>query len=259
LIKRLKVEPGQRVLELGTGWGSLAILLAQTVDCQIDTITLSFEQAQAAAERVASAGFSHCIAVHHMDFREIRNNADWENAFDRFISIEMIENVGKDFIAEYWSVVNWALRPMGAVGTVQVITMPEYRIAEYDKGADFIQKWIFPGAYIPSVSYLIKTMEQGSSGCLLIDSIVNIGPHYARTLREWKRKFLANWDTLGKQYIKDEHHLSDQQLDIFMRKWIYYFDYCEAGFACRHLGDHVITFTRPHNVSFGCVVEEFGA
>ncbi|TBU38075.1 Mycolic acid cyclopropane synthetase-domain-containing protein [Dichomitus squalens] len=253
LIKRAGIAPGDRVLEIGTGWGSLAILMASTVECSVDTITLSVEQHDLAVERIEKAGLSDRVTVHYMDFRMCRERTEWAGVFDKFISVEMIENVGRDFIEEYWRVVDWALKPKTSVGVVQVITMPEARTPAYDSsGVDFIQKWVFPGCYIPSLCFLVETLNRGSQGRLTVDSVSNIGPHYARTLREWKRKFLVNWDKSISMALVNLYGLDEASLGVFKRKWIYYFDYCEAGFVTRTLGDHIITFTREGNVSFGC-------
>ncbi|KAH9852500.1 CFS1-like protein [Lenzites betulinus] len=257
IIRRARVRPGDRVLEIGTGWGALSITLAKTVDCTIDTVTLSLEQRDLAVARIAKAGLSDRITVHYMDFRQCMDKPEWAGAFDRFISIEMIENVGREFIEEYWKVVDWALNPKSAIGVVQVISMPEARIPAYDAaGVDFIQKWVFfPGCYIPSLTFLVDTLSSGSGGGrLTIDSVENIGPHYARTLREWKRKFLANWESVIAAALIKQYDLDAAGLAIFKRKWIYYFDYCEAGFATRTLGDHIITFTREGDLAFGCDV-----
>ncbi|KAK7033855.1 Mycolic acid cyclopropane synthetase [Favolaschia claudopus] len=254
ILAKANIQPGQRVLEIGTGWGSLSILAATKVDCRIDTITLSAEQCSLAKKRIEEVGLTDRVTVHCMDFREALLKSEWAGAFDRFISIEMVENVGKDFISKYWEVVDWAMNRSTAVGVVQIITVPEARIQKYDEGADFIQKWVFPGCYIPSVAFLVDTMNSGSRGQLTVDSILNIGPHYARTLREWKRNFLKNWDTIISVELARAYELSAFDLQVFKRKWIYYFDYCEAGFATRTLGDHVITFTRDGNADFGCAV-----
>lgn len=111
----------------GTGFGSLSILAAQTVDCTITTVTLSVHQSELARSRIASAGLQDRITVYNMDFRECIQYPEWAGSFDRFISIEMIENIGKDFIAEYWRVVDWALKKTSAIGVAQVISMPEAR------------------------------------------------------------------------------------------------------------------------------------
>ncbi|KAJ3521939.1 hypothetical protein NM688_g8948 [Phlebia brevispora] len=261
LITRLNIQPGHRVLEIGAqpvrGWGTLAILIAGTVDCTVDTVTLSGEQRDLATARIAAAGLSDRITVHYMDFRRCRDNAEWASAFDRFVSVEMIENVGREFIEEYWAITDWAMKPCEAIGVVQVITMPEARIPTYDRsGADFVQKWassilrIFPGGYIPSFCFLVETMNRGTAGRLTVDSVTNIGPHYARTLREWKRKFppqLGRHDcACARREVCPRRSRArgvPTQVDL---------DYCEAGFATRSLGDHVITFTREGNVEFGC-------
>ncbi|KAJ7055399.1 CFS1-like protein [Mycena amicta] len=253
ILKKANILPKQRVLEIGTGWGCLSILAAQTFDCTVDTITLSNNQADLARQRIAEAGLAHRITVHCMDFRECLSKPEWAGAFDKFISIEMIEHVGKQFFEEYWAVADWALKPDTGVGVVQGITIPEARVASYDAGVDFAQKWvIFPGGYLPSFSYWITTLNSGSNGRLVVDSVHNIGPHYARTLREWKRRFLANWEGVVKKALVAQYQLDDKGLEIFRRKWICEFDYCEAGFKTRTLGDHIVTFTREGNVGFGC-------
>jgi cyclopropane-fatty-acyl-phospholipid synthase len=124
IIQKAHILPGQRVLEIGSGWGSMAILIAQTVPgTTVDTITLSVQQQSLAQERVNTAGLGQRIAVHLMDYRDMP--ADWEGAFDRVISVEMIEAVGAEFLEKYWSVVDWAMKRKQGVGVVQVITIPE--------------------------------------------------------------------------------------------------------------------------------------
>ncbi|KAK7471141.1 hypothetical protein VKT23_002553 [Stygiomarasmius scandens] len=143
LLKRLNIQPGHRLLEIGTGWGAFAILAARSVECSIDTVTLSASQAEYSRKRIKEAGLSDRINVHHMDYRECLLKPEWQRNFDRFFSLEMMEHVGKDFMSEYWAIVDWALRPQDAVGVVQVITMPEARVPAYDRsGADFVQKWV---------------------------------------------------------------------------------------------------------------------
>ncbi|KAF8181191.1 Mycolic acid cyclopropane synthetase-domain-containing protein [Mycena galopus ATCC 62051] len=255
VLKKANILPGQRVLEIGTGWGSLAILAAKMFDCTVETVTLSSNQATLARQRIEDAKLSHRITVHCMDFRECKLRPEWAGSFDRFISVEMIEHVGKNFFIDYWAVADWALRRDTGVGVVQGISIPEARVASYDASVDFAQKWVFPGGYLPSFSFIVETLNKGSAGRLVIDSVLNIGPHYARTLREWKRRFLANWDGVVAKALVAQYDLDGQALEIFKRKWIYYFDYCEAAFKTRTLGDHIITFTREGNVAFGCDVE----
>ncbi|KAJ7138186.1 CFS1-like protein [Mycena epipterygia] len=255
ILKKARILPGQRVLEIGTGWGCLAIFAAKTFDCTVETVTLSSNQADLARQRIADAGLADRITVHCMDFRECRRMPEWAGSFDKFISIEMIEHVGKDFFTEYWAVADWALKRDTGVGVVQGISIPEARVPAYDASVDFAQKWVFfPGGYLPSFSFLVQTLNKGSGGRLIIDSVLNIGPHYARTLREWKRRFCTNWEGIVKKALVAEYGLDEEGLEIFRRKWICA-DYCEAAFKTRTLGDHILTFTREGNVAFGCDVE----
>jgi cyclopropane-fatty-acyl-phospholipid synthase len=123
IIFKADIQAGHRVLEIGSGWGSLAIEAVRLTGCTVDTITLSLQQQELAQERIRAAGFEDRITVHLMDYRNMPY--EWEGAFDRLVSIEMIEAVGKEFLKKYWSVVDWALKTKGAVGVVQVITIPE--------------------------------------------------------------------------------------------------------------------------------------
>ncbi|KAJ6462469.1 CFS1-like protein [Mycena sanguinolenta] len=255
ILKKANILPGQRILELGTGWGCLAILAAKTFDCTVETVTLSFNQAALARERIEDAKLSNKITVHCMDFRECTLRPEWAGSFDRVISVEMLNHIGKDFLIKYWEVMDWALKPDTGVGVIQGICIPEARAVQYDASVDFAQKWVvFPGGYLPSFNFLVETLNKGSAGRLVVDSVLNIGPHYARTLREWKRKFLENWDSAIAKALVEQYNLDAESLEIFKRKWIYYFDYCEAGCKTRTLGTYIVTFTREGDVSFGCDV-----
>ncbi|CAK5284066.1 unnamed protein product [Mycena citricolor] len=261
VIKKAKIQPGNRVLEIGSGWGSMAILTAQTVEgAAIDTLTLSVQQQQLAQERIAAAGLSDRITVHLMDYRNMP--ADWQGAFDRVVSIEMIEAVGSEFLAGYWKTLDWALKPVDAVGCVQVITIPEARFERYMQEIDFIRKWIFPGGFLPTLTFLLQTMQEGSGGRLTVDNVSNIGPHYARTLREWRRRFLHRFDSVIVPALKREYPTvmngprGKEEIEVFKRKWIYYYCYCEVGFSSRTLGDHIVTFTREGCADYGCTIYE---
>ncbi|KAK7469371.1 hypothetical protein VKT23_003846 [Stygiomarasmius scandens] len=141
VLKQARIQPGHRVLEIGSGWGSMAILIAQAVpNTTIDTLTLSVHQQALARERIAAAGLQDRINVHLMDYRDMPPS--WEGAFDRFISIEMIEAVGAEFIVTYWQKVNWALKRKGGIGVIQAITIPEARYERYIREIDFIRKWV---------------------------------------------------------------------------------------------------------------------
>lgn len=161
VVKKAKIQPGHRVLEIGSGWGSMSMLIARTIPgTTVDTITLSVQQQSLARERVAAAGLTDRVRVHLMDYRDMP--AEWEGAFDRVVSIEMIEAVGAEFLEKYWSVVDWAMKKKGGVGVVQVITIPEpsedfssiiftrnltvrnVGFERYIREIDFIRKWVSP-------------------------------------------------------------------------------------------------------------------
>ncbi|KIJ40895.1 hypothetical protein M422DRAFT_229957 [Sphaerobolus stellatus SS14] len=131
ILGKAKIQDGDNILEIGTGWGSLSILAAQTTDCTVTTITLSVDQMMLAVKRIAEAGLTDRISVHLMDFREILMNPEWKGAFNKFISIEMMEHVGKDFMEEYWKVVDYVLKEDSGVGVVQLTTLPESRMYVY--------------------------------------------------------------------------------------------------------------------------------
>ncbi|KAF9553889.1 cyclopropane-fatty-acyl-phospholipid synthase [Agrocybe pediades] len=257
-----------RLLEIGTGWGALAIRVAQQYPhVEIDTITLSSAQKVLAEQRIASSGLQDRITVHLMDYRNIP--PEWEGRFSRFVSVEMIEAVGREFLEGYWKVADWALDKKDAVGVVQVITIPEARFETYINEIDFIRKWVFPGGFLPTLTFLVQTLTSGSKGSLIIDSIENIGPHYARTLREWRRRFVSRFEEvivpgLQKEYAARREQagvgtggmkvLSRDEIEVFRRKWIYYYCYCEVGFTTRTLGDHIMTFMREGYQDYGCDV-----
>ncbi|KAJ7147133.1 CFS1-like protein [Mycena crocata] len=261
IINKAKIQPGNRVLEIGSGWGSMAMLIAQTVEgTTVDTLTLSVQQQSLARERIAAAGLTNRITVHLMDYRNMP--PEWESAFDRVVSIEMIEAVGREFLEGYWKTVDWAMKPVGGVGCVQVITIPEARFERYIREIDFIRKWVlFPGGFLPTLTLLLQSMQAGSSGRLIVDSVSNIGPHYSRTLREWRRRFLRDFDSVIVPALKREYPglmngpRGKEEIEVFKRKWICAC-YCEVGFTSRTLGDHIIVFTREGCTEYGCTVFE---
>ncbi|KAJ7928068.1 CFS1-like protein [Mycena leptocephala] len=262
IIDKAKIQPGHRILEIGSGWGSMAILIAQTVaGTTVDTLTLSVQQQSLARERIAAAGLTDRITVHLMDYRNMP--AEWEGAFDRVVSIEMIEAVGSEFLVGYWKTVDWAMKPVGGVGCVQVITIPEARFERYISEIDFIRKWaIFPGGFLPTLTLLLQSLQEGSSGRLIVDSVSNIGPHYARTLREWRRRFLYQFDSIIVPALKREYPdvmngpRGKEEIEVFKRKWICTC-YCEVGFTSRTLGgESYYHLTREGCTDYGCTVYE---
>lgn len=220
MIRKAKIQAGHRVLEIGSGWGSFAMEAVRMTGCTVDTLTLSEQQKVLAEERIRKAGLQDSIRVHLMDFRELPT--EWYHTFDRLVSIEMLEAVGREYIEPYFKMIDDALNEDG-VAVFQVITIPESRFEAYSKSNDFIRKWIFPGGFLPSVAFTSECILRGAQGRLVIDSISNIGPHYARTLREWRIRFLRNFERDIVPALKDEHpEMSDEDIQVFKRKWIYY-------------------------------------
>ncbi|KAK7691991.1 hypothetical protein QCA50_005396 [Cerrena zonata] len=264
LIRKADIRPGHRVLEIGSGWGPLAVHITNTIPgTTVDTVTLSVQQAKYVKERVRKAGLGYGngeqrVTVHVFDYRNMP--AEWEGTFDRLVCVEMIENVGREYIETYWSQVDWALKKDTGAGVVQVITIPEARYDNYIREQEFIRKWIFPGGHLPTVTHLMTAIRDGSKGRLVVDSIGNIGPHYSRTLREWRKRFVANFDSFIVPSLKKEYPEvmngpnGPEEIEVFKRKWIYYFAYSEIGFTERLLGDHVIAFSREGNPEYGCQI-----
>lgn len=274
-----------RILEIGSGWGSMALRIAEKFPrATIDTLTLSVQQQALAQERIRARGtsFAERITVHLMDYRAMPR--EWAGTFDRVVSVEMVENVGYQFFDGYWGTLDWALKEREGAGVVQGITIPEARFQRYLGEIDFIRKWIFPGGLLPTVSLLTSTLNTGSKGRLIVDSVSNIGPHYARTLREWRTRFEDKFDSVIKPSLQREYpnvmggcqgadcpscggggkearsggcevqRRAEEEIDVFRRKWRYYYCYCEVGFTTRTLGDHIITFTREGFQEYGCDV-----
>ncbi|OCH86874.1 cyclopropane-fatty-acyl-phospholipid synthase [Obba rivulosa] len=264
IIRKADIRPGHRVLEIGSGWGSMSMLIATSIPgTTVDTLTLSVQQAALARERIRAAGLglgygeASRVRVHLMDYRAMP--AEWEGKFDRVVSIEMIEAVGQEYLGTYWEKIDWALKKDTGVGVIQGITLPEARFDAYVRELDFIRKWVlFPGGFLPTFALLVETMTRASHGRLVVESASNIGPHYARTLRDWRERFEARFEDIVVPALKAEHQelTTREDIEVFRRKWIFYYAYCEIGFTARLLGDHIITFTREGNVDYGCQVFE---
>lgn len=244
-IIRCQISPGDRVLEIGTGWGSLAMETCSMVpDVTIDSLTLSKEQKSLAEARIKEAGLESQIHVHLLDYRDMPEA--WANSFDRVVSIEMLEAVGIEFLPTYFSCIHRVLKEDVGTAVFQCITMPECRFDAYVKGVDFIKKYIFPGGVLPSVQSLVNGMTEGSKGTMVLQAVDSIGPHYARTLREWRQRFEDAFDGKGgiREVLLRDHAAirtlpeakRDAEVEVFRRKWLYYFIYCERGFAENQIG-----------------------
>ncbi|KAK4691833.1 cyclopropane-fatty-acyl-phospholipid synthase, partial [Lecanoromycetidae sp. Uapishka_2] len=242
-IDAAKLKSTDHVLEIGTGWGSFAIAAVKKTGCRITSLTLSREQKELADERIAAAGYTDNIEVLLCDYRALPTPK--EGLYDKVVSIEMLEAVGREYLDTYFECVNRMLKPEGGIGVFQCITMPEGRYDGYAKGEDFIRKYIFPGGHLPTVSQLVGGIERGSEKTLVVDALLNIGGHYAKTLRLWREKFETKFDSEIRPALLDEHEgMKEKDVELFRRKWEYYFTYCEAGFNTKTLGDVIITVGR---------------
>lgn len=228
ICQKLALQPGDRVIEIGTGWGGFAIHAAKHYGCHVTTTTISREQLELAKARVNEEGLNDQITLLFDDYRDL------EGQFDKLVSIEMIEAVGPQFLDSYLAQINTLLKPDG-LALVQAITMPEQRYQRALKNVDFIQRFIFPGSFIPSFGAILDSVRTQSN--LVFTHAEDIGFHYAHTLRDWCERFMAKTDQLeGLGY------------DLaFRRLWQFYFAYCEAGFSERAIGVSQILLAKPGN------------
>ncbi|KAL2137224.1 hypothetical protein VTI74DRAFT_6435 [Chaetomium olivicolor] len=241
-IDGLRIKRTDHVLEIGSGWGSFAIEAARQTGCKVTTVTLSKEQKGWVEERVRTEGLEGRVEVLLRDYREVEAP---KGGFDKVVSIEMIEAVGEAFLGTYFGCVNSLLKREGGIAMFQCITMPEGRHGAYSRREDFINRYIFPGGYLPSITQLLNHISTASKGTLIVERVENIGGHYVRTLRLWKEQFLVNFeDKIRPALLREHPDMTDEGIEVFRRKWEYYFTYCEAGFSTKTLGDVVITVGR---------------
>ena len=201
-IDNTHIKPTDHVLEIGTGWGSLALRAVQRTGCRVTSVTLSIEQKALAEDRIREAGLSDKISVLLCDYRNLEVPAS--GPYDKVISIEMLEAVGREYLETYFGCIDKLLRKDGGIACFQCITMPEARYDAYAKGDDFIRRYIFPGGHLPTVTQLVNSITNGSNGSLVVDAVENIGPHYAKALRLWRESFLDNWESRIKAQLVAE-------------------------------------------------------
>lgn len=218
LCRKLDLSPRDHLLEIGTGWGAFALHAAREYGCRITTTTISTEQHALAEQRIRDAGLEHRIELLFQDYRKL------EGQYDKLVSVEMIEAVGAKYYPEFFQRCAALLKPEGRMA-LQAITIADAHYEEARKSVDFIQRHIFPGSCIPSVTALCSAMAKASD--LRVVDLEGIGPHYVRTLALWRENLLARWDEARALGYSDE----------FLRLWEFYFVYCEGGFAERHIGD----------------------
>ena len=236
LIELAKIQPGMRVLEVGCGWGAFSRRIAQRTGCHVTAITLSIEQLRWCEEKAAAEDLTHLCHYQLVDYRVYGTAPHPVAPFDRIVSCEMLEAVGHEYLPQFFHHCSRLLAPHGLLVT-QVITFPDGKYDEYRKNVDFIREQIFPGGLCPSLTALADAMVSSGSG-FTMESVDNIGPHYVRTLGCWRERLLA---------ASAEDKAALRLTEAVLRKWDYYFVYCQAGFLMRCIGVLHIVFTRPSN------------
>ncbi|MBK1880095.1 SAM-dependent methyltransferase [Pelagicoccus mobilis] len=230
ICRKLDLQPDHHLLEIGCGWGGFALHAAKRYGCKITGITISKEQFAEATRRVAEANMESQISIEYADYRTL------EGKFDRIASIEMLEAVGEKFLDGYFTRVEELLAPNG-LAAVQVITTPNPLYEKYRNSVDWIQKHIFPGSHLPSSRRLLKAAEIGQLDLLHQETF---GLHYAKTLAQWRLRFLESWPQIEKQGFDKS----------FKHKWEFYLAYCEAGFRQRHINVMQMVFGRADEESY---------
>lgn len=225
LAEKLDISAEHSVLEIGSGWGSNAIFLAQTYGCHVVTTTISERQFETAKQRVKEAGLQDRVKVLLTDYRDLTGS------YDRVVSVEMVEAIGHRQLPTFFSKVDTLLAPTG-LAAIQVITMPDQGYEKYLRSVDVIRTLVFPGSTCPSRTALMQAATQASQ--LRLVHLEEIGPHYAKTLAEWRRNLATNKEAILARGFSLE----------LLRLWEFYLCYCEAGFAERHIGDVQLVFSK---------------
>ncbi|MEO8554365.1 MAG: cyclopropane-fatty-acyl-phospholipid synthase family protein, partial [Kofleriaceae bacterium] len=227
LCELLELNASDHLLEIGCGWGGMAIHAARTRRCRVTAITVSREQHELATARVAAAGLSSRISIEYRDYRDVTGT------FSKIVSIEMLEAVGHEFLPGYFATLARVLAPGGRIA-LQSITMPDDRFEAYRRRVDWMQTYIFPGSCIPSLARLRAAMVPSG---LAIARADDIGPDYAPTLRAWRDRFVAELPAVRALGFDEP----------FIRTWLLYLAFSEAAFAERTLANHqlVVAATGP--------------
>jgi len=226
VCRKLDLNPDDHVLEIGSGWGGFAILAARDYGCRVTTITISEEQYAFAMERIVAEGLQDRIDLRLCDYRDI------DGQYDKLVSIEMIEAVGADHLETFARVCSDRLKPDGRM-LLQAIVIDDRVYDQAVKSVDFIKKYIFPGSFIPSLHVIQEAMKTRTDLRLL--HVEDIGDHYARTLSDWHDRFVGASDKIQAMGFDES----------FVRRWRFYFKYCEGGFTERRIGVQQIVASKP--------------
>ena len=228
ICRKLDLQPTDHLVEIGTGWGGMALYAARNFGCRVTTTTISREQHALAVARVAQAGLSDRVTVLLEDYRDL------EGRYDKLVSIEMIEAIGHQYLDTYLAKCASLLKDDG-LALIQAITIEDSRYEQALGSVDFIKRYIFPGSFIPCVSAITAAAAQASD--LRLVNLEDFGPSYALTLNHWRQRFLSRLDQV-RALGYDER---------FIRMWEFYLCYCEGGFIERSIGDVHLLMARPGN------------
>ena len=224
LINLLNIKDGDKVLEIGCGWGGFSEFLAKKSNVLIDCITISRKQFEYTQNRIFKSGLNNKVNVMFLDYRDLKEK------YDKIASIEMIEAVGEKYLYQYFKKIKECLKLEGSAA-IQGITIKDELFERYRHNEDYIQKYIFPGGFLPSLNY-IKTLSRQNN--LKFNEINSYSSDYAKTLSEWRKNFLNAWDNIAPLGFDD----------YFKRMWEFYLSYCEAGFKSKNID--LIQFSLSH-------------
>ncbi len=228
ICQKLALTESDHLVEIGTGWGSMAIHAAKFYGCRVTTTTISEEQYRYAEEKIQAEGLQDRITLLKQDYRTLTGK------FDKLVSIEMIEAVGWQYLNTYMATVSRLLKDDG-LALIQAITIDDQRYEQAKRSVDFIKRYIFPGSFIPCVTAITQSATAVTD--MKLTHMEDITPHYARTLACWRERFLSNKETIKAMGYSDD----------FVRLWDFYFAYCEGGFAERVIGDVHLLLSKPLN------------
>ena len=215
LIDLLNIKDNNKVLEIGCGWGGFSEYLAKKYDVSIDCITISKKQLEFTKRRIFQAGLNNKVNVMFLDYRDLKEK------YDKVASIEMIEAVGEKYLDKYFNTIKKSLNTNGTAA-IQGITIRDDLFDRYRSSEDFIQKYIFPGGFLPSIVFMKHLINKNQLNLLKINSYPD---DYAKTLNIWKENFFKTWDNISPLGFDE----------TFKRMWEFYLSYCEAGFKARNI------------------------
>ena len=226
ICQALELKAEDRLIEIGTGWGGMALYAAEQYGCHVTTTTISQEQYQHTLDLVKARGLEDRITVLTQDYRDL------EGQFDKLVSIEMIEAVGHEYYESYFKTLSQLLKPEGKA-VIQAITITDQRYESARRSVDFIKRYIFPGGCLPSINIISENVAAHTD--LQMAGLRDITLDYAKTLEAWHQRFLAKLDQVHAMGFDER----------FVRMWRFYLSYCEGGFRERIIGTYQITMTKP--------------